>query len=151
MALGYGDVEWNGPAWERLRRESRQKAAWNAAHISRRRMKSDIRRKRRTHTGAMAASVNVRRNRERGEKTVYSVGSPLPYFVYQDQGVGPIYPSGRGKLHLKFRKISFPYPGGAYATRTSGIPAGNFTRDTLRRVKFTDFYWKANPFKSFGG
>lgn len=103
-----------------------------AAYYTRDRAKGNIVAKGRVDTARLWASIEARRV----SPFQWTVGSPLHYAKFQEEGVrGPVLPV-RAKV-LRFKpKGSTQF---VFARRTKGFPGAFFLRDALRRLSPRDF------------
>jgi hypothetical protein len=130
-------IVWNEAEFARiLEVETVPQAVWRAAGKVRDRAKANITAADRVDTGAMRAQLVGRRISGGAGGVWYEVGSPVPYAIYQHQGVqGPIYPR-RAKV-LRFK------PSGSssyvFARSVSGFKGVPFLTDALSSLTVGDF------------
>lgn len=135
MGAGY-TIRWNEAEFARiLEVETVPQAVRRAAGKVRDRAKANITSAGRVDTGAMRAQL-VGRRLSKGSGVWYEVGSPVPYAIYQHQGVtGPVVPR-RAKV-LRFK------PSGSstyvFARSTSGFLGAPFLTDALASLTAGDF------------
>ncbi len=89
----------------------------------------------RVRTGRMRDSVRSRRVSHTNAQTTYEVYSDVPYTIFQEDGIGPVYPV-RAKV-LRFR------PKGSnvfiFRPRTKGFKGAHFFRQARASVTLDDF------------
>jgi len=129
-------IHWNEAEFARiLEVETVPMAVWRGASKVRDRAKANITSAGRVDTGAMRAQLVGRRISGRGG-VWYEVGTPVPYAIYQHEGVtGPIVPR-RAKV-LRFK------PSGSstyvFARSVSGFAGVPFLTDALASLTAGDF------------
>lgn len=126
-----GSVNIDRAKLERIMQAKAAELAARGAQSARLRVQANITKKPRVDTGAMRDSVGVRQL----SATKYRVHSGTFYTMYQENGVGVIVPKKAKALRFK------PKGSGTFvfAQRSSGFPAGNFFRDTVRQLDTKDF------------
>ncbi len=125
------------PAW--LARASADsgmlgKAALRGATRAREKAKQNITSAGRVDTGAMRQSVRSEKVRHDNDRITYQIGSPLPYAIYQHEGVrGPVLPRRAKVLRFKVGGKT------VYAKRTRGFKGAPFLTDALKQLTLKDF------------
>lgn len=134
--MGGYTVRWNEAEFVRiLDTQTVPQAVWRAAGKVRDRAKQNITDANRIDTGAMRnALVGKRLSGRPG--VWYEVGSPVPYAIYQHEGVqGPIYPRRARVLRFK--------PSGSstfiFRPHVSGFAGEPFLTDALKTLTINDF------------
>lgn len=125
----------NNPALQRLKITAAGEASQWAARKTRNRVRHEIRKAGRIDTGKMHNSITVSEARRSGNRVTHNVGSALPYTIYQNEGIGPVYPV-RAKV-LRFKpKGSSQY---VFARRTKGFKGAKFYQKALAHLRAQDY------------
>lgn len=125
----------NNAALERLKVTSSSEAAEWAARRTRNRVRHEIRKSGRIDTGRMHDSIEISEARRARNRVTYNVGSALDYTLYQNEGIGPVYPV-RAKV-LRFKpKGSNQY---VFARRTRGFKGAKFYQKALSHLRAQDY------------
>lgn len=89
----------------------------------------------RSRSGTLRQSIRTEKIRHDDRRITYQIGSPLPYAIYQHEGVaGPVLPR-RAKV-LRFNLADGTE---VYARSTKGFAGLPFLTDALRELTVTDF------------
>lgn len=110
-------------------------AAQAAADRTIRRARSNVIRKRRVRTRAMANSYRARTTYSSRHGTAIEITNTVPYYQWQEHGRGPVVP-------VRARLLRFQPKGSrafVFARRVRGVAPGNFLRDALRDLRPADF------------
>jgi hypothetical protein len=120
----------------RLVNTTTDECAKRAAHHAQRRAKAGIVAAGRVRTGAMLASIRVKKMRNPSPlSSSYRVGSDLKYTVYQERGVRAVHARPGGVLVFKPKGVnSF-----VFARSTKGFPGAHFMRDAVRSLTVSSF------------
>lgn len=110
-------------------------SAGRAARRVQQRVTRNITASGRVRTGAMRDSIRSRRVSHTPAQTTYDVYSDLPYTMFQEEGIRPVYPV-RAKV-LRFK------PKGSntfiFRPRTKGFKGAHFFRQARAAVTLDDF------------
>lgn len=122
----------NRPAIGAMLQNTAGAAVRQAAYVTRGRARANLQAAGRNATGRLMSSIDAR---EAGPFQ-WTVGSPLHYAIYQEEGVaGPVYPV-RAKV-LRFRSKQTGQI--VFARSTRGFPGAHYLRDAYRALSAADF------------
>lgn len=111
-------------------------AAKRAAHHAQRRARAIIVAKGRVRTGAMLASIRVKKVRNPSPlRGSYRVGSDLKYTVYQEKGVRPQVARPGHVFAFRPKGINAM----VFARSTSGFVGAHFMHEAVRSLTVQDF------------
>lgn len=102
-----------------------------AAQTTQRRARANIAAAGRVNSGALMRSIEIRPT----GTMRYSVGSDLPYAIFQEKGIGPVVPVSAKVLRFKPKGAS----GFVFAQRTKGFAGAHYMRDAYRSLTMADF------------
>ena len=131
MAANRVRVNLNHPKAMAYIRERGRASVLRAAQTTQRRARANLARSGRINTGALTQSIDIRVT----GPMRYSIGSDLPYAIYQEKGIGPVYPVRAKALRFK--------PKGSnvfvFAQRTRGFEGAHYMRKAYRSLTVADF------------
>lgn len=110
--------------------------ARRAAGRVRDRAKANLTASGRVNTGRLRDSITARNaGSSDPQRTVYEVGTNMPYAGYQEHGIGPVYPK-RAKV-LRFRpKGSSTF---IFRPRTRGFPGAHYLERAYKSLTMRDY------------